>query len=504
MKEPNRPEQRRRSRVKNNPPPIIKAEAGVEKPKNSQKGSKKQAADPIADLSRILSQKVVGQPDATRIIVPYIQMFQAGLSPEGRPVGVFLLLGPTGTGKTKTVEALAEVLHGSAKNVLKVDCGEFQMEHEVAKLIGAPPGYLGHRETQPMLTQQKLNAVTSEGCDLSLVLFDEIEKAAPSMTRLLLGVLDKGILRLGDNSTVNFEKSLVFLTSNLGAREMMKEINPDFGFQSFQGADRGELSGKLQNIALASVRKRFSPEFVNRIDAVITYQPLSTESLTAILEQQIADLQRHVNTRLGNRSFNLEVPQEARQFLLKNGTSSEYGARELNRTIHRHLTQPLATLVAANQVNPGAQVRVEVAPGGESLNIRAADTTPAPAQVNPTVLLVDDNRDLLHFLERLMADAGWRLLTAESAAAAKKLVLEHKPDAALLDYMLPDGNGVELGAEFLQTKPDMLVIVMTGTILPPEEEALCEEHNFPVLRKPFLASDVMAQIRSRLKAATGA
>ncbi len=161
-------------------------------------------------------------------------MFQAGLAPEGRPVGVFLLLGPTGTGKTKTVEALAEVLHGSEKNVLKVDCGEFQMEHEVAKLIGAPPGYLGHRETQPMLTQQKLNAVTSEKCAISLVLFDEIEKAAPSMTRLLLGVLDKGILRLGDNSTVNFEKSLVFLTSNLGAREMLREINPEFGFQSAQ------------------------------------------------------------------------------------------------------------------------------------------------------------------------------------------------------------------------------------------------------------------------------
>jgi ATP-dependent Clp protease ATP-binding subunit ClpA len=145
---------------------------------------------------------------------------------------VFLLLGPTGTGKTKTVEALAEILHGSKKSVLRVDCGEFQMEHEVAKLIGAPPGYLGHRETQPMLTQQKLNAVTSEKCGLSLVLFDEIEKAAPSMTRLLLGVLDKGVLRLGDNSSVSFDKSLVFLTSNLGAREMIREINPDFGFQS--------------------------------------------------------------------------------------------------------------------------------------------------------------------------------------------------------------------------------------------------------------------------------
>jgi len=498
MKEPNRPEERRRSRGKNPAPAIIKAEGVVDKPRGSQNRSKKASADPIEDLTSVLSQKVVGQPTATRVIVPYIQMFQAGLAPEGRPVGVFLLLGPTGTGKTKTVEALAEVLHGTEKNVLKVDCGEFQMEHEVAKLIGAPPGYLGHRETQPMLTQQKLNAVTSEKCSLSLVLFDEIEKAAPSMTRLLLGVLDKGILRLGDNSTVNFEKSLVFLTSNLGAREMMREINPDFGFQSVKGVDRSDLASKLQAIALVAVRKRFSPEFVNRIDCIITYQPLSAESLSAILDKQISDLQNHVNTRLGNRSFSLEVPLDSREFLLKKGTSQEYGARELNRTIHRHLTQPLATLVATNQVSPGSRVVVDVGEGGEKLNIRTVGSTTAPIPANPTVLLVDDNRDLLHFLERLMANDGWTLLTAESATEAKRLVQEHKPNAALLDYMLPDGNGVELGVEFLQAVPQMLVIVMTGTILPPEEEALCEEHNFPVLRKPFLASDVMSQIRSRL------
>jgi ATP-dependent Clp protease ATP-binding subunit ClpA/CheY-like chemotaxis protein len=453
----------------------------------------------MEDLAAVLSQKVVGQPAATRVIIPYIQMYQAGLAPEGRPVGVFLLLGPTGTGKTKTVEALADVLHGSEKNLLKVDCGEFQMEHEVAKLIGAPPGYLGHRETQPMLTQQKLTAVTSEKCNLSLVLFDEIEKAAPSLTRLLLGVLDKGVLRLGDNSSVNFEHSLVFLTSNLGAREMLKEINPEFGFQSVRGgAPRTDLTSKLQNIALVAVRKRFSPEFVNRIDCIITYQPLTAESLSAILDHHITDLQNHVNTRLGNRSFTLEVSQESRQFLLEKGTSPEYGARELNRTIHRMLTQPLATLVATNQVAAGARVLVEVAEGGEALSIRSQGTAAVPAPANPTVLLVDDNRDLLRFLERLMADAGWTLLTAETAADARRLALENKPNAALLDYMLPDGNGVELGVELLQAVPNLLIIMMTGTILPPEEEGLCEEHNFPVLRKPFLASDVMNQIRGRL------
>src|SRR5579863_1317072 len=228
--------------------------------------SRKPISEPAEDLTSILSSKVVGQPNVINVIVPYIEMFQAGLAPENRPAGVFLLLGPTGTGKTRTVEAIAETLHGSVKNILKIDCGEFQMEHEVAKLIGAPPGYLGHRETQPMLTQQKLTAVTSDQSALSLVLFDEIEKAAPSLTRLLLGVLDRGILRLGDNTAVNFEKSLVFLTSNLGAREMMREISPEFGFQSATVSHSADdISQKLQGIALGAVRRKFSPEFINRI-----------------------------------------------------------------------------------------------------------------------------------------------------------------------------------------------------------------------------------------------
>ncbi|HEX6656853.1 MAG TPA: AAA family ATPase, partial [Ilumatobacter sp.] len=157
-------------------------------------------AESGATLVELLRRKIVGQPTALQYIVPYVQMYQAGLAPPDRPAGIFLLLGPTGTGKTRTVEALAEVLHGSAKAVLKVDCGEFQSDHEVAKLIGAPPGYLGHRETKPMLTQERLAAVTSSGCDLSLVLFDEIEKAAPTLTVLLLGILDKGTLNLGDNT----------------------------------------------------------------------------------------------------------------------------------------------------------------------------------------------------------------------------------------------------------------------------------------------------------------
>src|ERR1700761_6021143 len=313
----------------------------TDRPKSSSARVRKPIAEPVEDLTSILSSKVVGQPNVINVIVPYVQMFQAGLSPENRPVGVFLLLGPTGTGKTRTVEALAEILHGSAKNVLKVDCGEFQMEHEVAKLIGAPPGYLGHRETQPMLSQQKLTAVTSDKSSLSLVLFDEIEKAAPSLTRLLLGVLDRGVLRLGDNSVVNFEKSLVFLTSNLGAREMMREINPDFGFASATvSGTREDLTQKLQGIALVAVRKKFSPEFINRIDHVITYRPLDAESFSAIADHEIAGLQSHVNTRLGTRCFTIEVPFETRQWLIERGTGPEYGAGELKQPLQKKQQTP--------------------------------------------------------------------------------------------------------------------------------------------------------------------
>jgi ATP-dependent Clp protease ATP-binding subunit ClpA/ActR/RegA family two-component response regulator len=463
----------------------------------SGKSKKTAVEDKTGDLGAQLTQKVVGQPAVADIIIPYIQMFQAGLAPEGRPVGVFLLLGPTGTGKTKTVEALAEVIHGSEKSLLKVDCGEFQMEHEVAKLIGAPPGYLGHRETQPVLTQQKLNSVTSEKSALSIVLFDEIEKAAPSMTRLLLGVLDKATLRLGDNTAVNFEKSLVFLTSNLGAREMLKEINPDFGFQAGMKKEQQDLTGKLQAIGLTAVRKKFSPEFVNRIDAVITYQPLDSQSLSAILDHQIRQLQSHVNSRLGQRCFTIEVPQESREFLLKAGTSSQYGARELNRTIHRQLTQPLATMVATGQISAGGRIRVDLSPDKTGLLIHAEAADPAFAP-HPTVLIVDDNRDLLRFLERLMAQSGWKLLTAETAEAGRELVSRERPSVALLDYVLPDETGVALGVRLREMSPTIPVIIMSGAELPGKDQITCEEHDFQILQKPFLANEIMNQIRARL------
>ena len=440
----------------------------------------------LADLTKLLSGKVVGQSQAMSAIVPYVYMYQSGLAPEGRPAAIFLLLGPTGTGKTKTVEAIAELLHGSEKKLLKIDCGEFQMDHETAKLVGAPPGYLGHRETVPLLTQQQLTDATSEGCDLALVLFDEIEKAAPSITGLLLGILDKGILRLGDNSVVNFERCLIFFTSNLGAREMLKEINPHIGFQSGSSKTPIDLANKIQAIGLGAVRKRFSPEFVNRIDAVVTYKPLDAEALEMILDHDVRSLQKHVNSRLGERCFQIEVTLESRQFLLQKGVSQEYGARELKRTIHRELTQPLATMVARSEIGPGAMVRVDLDADSQTLVI-TADSTMAKATLSrPSILIADDNRDLLLFMASEMRDEGWEMLTAESGANARELFRRCKPDTILLDYLLGEDDGLKLAIEFHTQSSATQIIMMTGGGLSQEERTLCEKHEFPILYKPFL------------------
>lgn len=307
------------------------------------------------DLAAYMQSRLIGQDNALSEILPYLEMFQASLNPIGRPAGVFLLLGPTGTGKTRTAEVVAEALHGSDRHLLRIDCGEYQMDHEVAKLVGAPPGYLGHKETQAVLSQQRIESVTSEHSRLSVVLFDEIEKAAPSMTRILLGILDKAFLRTGDNNPVNFENAMIFLSSNLGANEMAELARPSMGFA---GGCTGAAAQKLHDTAMHAVRKRFAPEFLNRVDACVTYQPLSRESLDTILGVQLEGVQQLVDARLGMDTFALRYTDDCRQFLLDKGCSSEYGARELKRTIQRWVLQPLAALVTQKRLPAGKRVEV--------------------------------------------------------------------------------------------------------------------------------------------------
>jgi len=354
-----------------------------------------------------------------------------------------------------------------------------------------------------MLTQQQLTEVTSPECDLALVLFDEIEKAAHSITKLLLGILDKAILHLGDNTIVNFEKSLIFFTSNLAAREMMKEINPNIGFQSGTPKSQKDLTISLESIALSAVRKRFSPEFVNRIDAVITYNPLDADAIEIILEHDLDALQHHVNMRLGERYFSIDVTREAKGFLLQKGVSREYGARELKRTIHRQLTQPLATMVARGEVRPGAQVTVSVNDARESLSIMCSGGA-EPARETPTILIVDDNHDLLFFLASELNGEGWEILIAENGAQARLAFYQRRPDVVLLDYMLGEDDGFKLGLEFQTHAPLTHIILMTGGGFSDELLAAWKERDLPVLYKPFLAQEFLNLVRGRISKASAA
>lgn len=456
-----------------------------------------------SDLIRYFEGKIVGQPNTADRIIPFIQTYRAGLTPENRPIGVFLLLGPTGTGKTRTVEVLAEALHGNAQRYLRIDCGEYQLDHEVAKLIGSPPGYLGHRETVPVLSKQKLAEVTTPECDIALVLFDEIEKAAPSLARLLLGLLDKGRLTLGDNTTVNFDKSLIFLTSNLGAREMMREMVPTFGFAGGHPASpeqAQELATKLENIALSAVKKMFSPEFVNRIDAVITYQPLTEAAISTILDHQIEELQHHVNSRLGPRCFSIQLNASAREFLLGRGVSVQYGARELKRTVYRFLTQPLATMVAENLIPPGSVVALDADPAETKLDltVHRVQQDHAP-HGKPSILIVDDNAELLKYFKTVLANERWELKTAASAEAALDCCDQEPVALALVDYMLPDMDGLALCKILRSRNPALQLIMMTGG----GEMSLSEESGLgsdvPILQKPFLMGDLIALVQSKMQ-----
>jgi ATP-dependent Clp protease ATP-binding subunit ClpA len=264
-------------------------------------------------------------------------MHRAKINPPNRPVGNFMLIGPTGVGKTKTVEVLARVLHGSEKNILIINCGEYQSDHEVAKLIGAPPGYLGHRETQAAITTTKLNAMASENSDLSVVLFDEVEKASDALQKLLLGVLDKGILRLGDSSTVLFYDSVIFLTSNVGSVEMNKCLKSSYGFEKAKLVD-------INSVAKRALKKKFSPEFLNRIDEILQFDVLSDEAISNIFDLEVEYIAIHLKEKY-NVNFELIIDEIAKVALLKEGFSIENGARELKRVLCKRILFPITEYI---------------------------------------------------------------------------------------------------------------------------------------------------------------
>jgi len=317
------------------------------------------------ELAKKLRSRVVGQDEAIQHIVRTYQTYLAGLSPAGRPIGNFLFLGPTGSGKTRLVEATAECLIGDRRAVIKIDCAEFQHSHEIAKLIGSPPGYLGHRETHPALSQETLNQYHTESVKLSVVLFDEIEKASDALWNLLLGILDKATLTLGDNRRVDFSQAMIFMTSNLGAAEMNAMLRPKLGFASREterqhaiGAIDPKLSEKMSHAGLEAARRKFAPEFMNRIDKTVIFHPLGAGELRRILQIELDEVQERIEKTPAGKRFLINVSDSARDFLLMEGTDVRYGARPLKRAIERLLVQPLSNLIVTGQIRQSDCIRV--------------------------------------------------------------------------------------------------------------------------------------------------
>jgi ATP-dependent Clp protease ATP-binding subunit ClpA len=322
------------------------------------------------DLEKKLRHLVVGQDEAIRQVVRAYQTYLAGLAPGGRPVGNFLFLGPTGSGKTRLVEATAESLVNDSRSVIKIDCAEFQHSHEIAKLIGSPPGYLGHRETHPLLSQEALNQHHTATLKLSFVLFDEIEKASDALWNLLLGILDKGTLTLGDNRRVDFSAAMIFLTSNLGATEMSSILSPRLGFHVPSPDDirqSTQISARVSDAGIAAARRKFTPEFINRLDKIVVFKSLGAEELRTIVDIELEMVQQRIQTAAASKPFLVDVTDTAREFLLVEGTDRRYGARHLKRAIERLLVQPLSNLMASGQIQRGDCIRVSHENGSAAL-----------------------------------------------------------------------------------------------------------------------------------------
>jgi ATP-dependent Clp protease ATP-binding subunit ClpB len=330
------------------------------------------------EFDNALRRKIVGQDQAIDKVVEIYQMFLAGLNPPGRPVGNLLFLGPTGSGKTRVVESMAEALFGDARACIKIDCAEFQHSHEIAKLIGSPPGYLGHRETHPLLTQEALNQWHTEKLKLSILLFAEIEKASDALWQLLLGILDKATLTLGDNRRVDLSQCIIIMTSNLGAGEMSSLVDGGLGFAQKVVQIDQTLDEKINRTAIDAARRKFTPEFMNRIDKVVVFRTLRPEHLEQILEIELGMVQQRVLMASPANQFVFNCTPKVKNFLLHEGTDPKYGARHLKRAIERNIVFPLANLVATGQVKLGDFVRIDLSPEGRITFIKEAEGAMVP------------------------------------------------------------------------------------------------------------------------------
>ena len=320
----------------------------------------------VRDFESALRAKVIGQDEAVQSFVDMYRVYDAGLTASDSPICNLLFLGPTGSGKTRIVEAAAEILFGSPQALIKVDCAEFQYGHEIAKLVGAPPGYVGYKEVNPILSQQAIDQHQTVDHKICFVLFDEIEKANDSLSQILLGILDKAKLRLGDNKITDLSKCVIVMTSNLGAAEMSDLVSGGIGFLggfADNEADLQRIDSRMREIAVKAAKRNFSPEFINRLDKIVVFRTLTREHLWQILDLELGQVRKRI---LGSKAkkFSFECTPEAKHFLLESGTDPKYGARHLKRAINRHLVYPLADFISTGQILEGDMLQVDLDQAG--------------------------------------------------------------------------------------------------------------------------------------------
>jgi ATP-dependent Clp protease ATP-binding subunit ClpA len=292
---------------------------------------------------------IVGQDEAVAAITACLEKFMSGLSDPRRPIASLLFLGATGTGKTSVVEAFAEGLTGSPNHMIKIDCAEFQVEHEIAKLVGSPPGYLGFRETPGRLKNETLKALQTFDVPFTIILLDEIEKASDALWHLLLGIFDKGTLTLGDNSVTDFTKSIIFMTSNVGSRKIAE--NGGFGFlpENTDAQDEKDIKASAQSAA----RAKFNPEFLGRLDEIVVFNTLTKDQIEEILGMELKKIQTRFMASSGNM---ISLSPAALCEVLARGYDKKYNARGIRRAMEKEIMTPIARACSSGEIGHGENI----------------------------------------------------------------------------------------------------------------------------------------------------
>ncbi len=317
----------------------------------------------IQDLEAALKAKVAGQDRAVNQFVRVHETYMAGLQRKERPLGVFLFVGPTGSGKTHVVETFAAV---QGVKLIKVDCAEFQREHEIAKLVGSPPGYVGG-EVAPVFTKGAIEEKWDNTRPrYTVILFDEIEKAHVAFHQILLGIMDKAVITTGKNEKIDLSSTIVVMTSNLGSTAINSLLNDNSGMGFIEkDLNTNIQAGDIYKVAKKAVKSFFSSEFFNRLDRMVVFQPLSDDVLKRILDIELKNVQDIILK--ADKFVSVDVSERGKEFLLKEGTSRELGARELRRTIDRFLISKLTRAFATAATANGDMIMADVEPGADKM-----------------------------------------------------------------------------------------------------------------------------------------